>query len=66
MPGKFRVASFEVHTNMLRDDYSPFSGDLEASQEWWVSSLDEVEVIFSAMDVDSDLLTEPWKCDYPL
>jgi hypothetical protein len=65
-PGRYRVTMFEIDAGKLDDDYSPYDQDLEDKQVRWADSIDAVEAVLSELEVDSGLLTEPWKCEYPL
>jgi hypothetical protein len=60
------VTSFGIRAELIRDDYSPFDGDLVNKQVRWADSIESAEDIVRDMGVDPDILTEPWKCDYPL
>lgn len=64
--GRFRVTTFEIDADKIGDDYTPYDDDLKDQQVRWGDSLEEVEAVLRELAVDSELLTEPWKCDYPL
>ena len=61
---KWRIRKFEIPRHILEEYFG--EGDLVDSQLLRVDTLEEVEEVLSAWNIDPAMLDAPWKCAYPL